>query len=522
MKFRIELVLSFWLVFPAWVFAQDISIKYGPERAIIEKTPTGLFAKATTLTEDREYLYNRKFIDKDERAVTIEKVRKDNGEILWEKKLPVVLPTRNGWEYFVGLIKTSVGFITLVKKQNSSRVESYIIAQKLDEDFKPISEEKTLVTSKKTRYNGSYYFKVQRRRDRFLLSCGYLSYGNHKEPYTFSVFDTDLNKLWQKEIALSEDGDNELDANTTIDNDGNLIALFLKSTNGKDLSHSDAMREYIVYRYNYRNDQMQSKAINSTEKVRYHSKLKVHLDSSNKNLSIFGIYAKTSSVDWGQEGILSIEFDVERMELLQSKILPFSKSVIEKCIGTENANDGYFPRFLRVINKIKHENGGTSFVMEITHSNYSGPAPTDPLIYYYEGVLIISFNENDEENWSSYFNFYQGAYSNRIYYCSAYVLNQENTLVLLFNALEESIDNREKYPRGFSLSAKGHNKLFVLSFDEDGKSKREIFTPESEKNMYINLEGIKNLGEGRYLLSCESVNLRGKVIAAMNAIMEVK
>lgn len=509
--------------------AQTIEIKYGPEQRIDQEKAISAFAFLDEqYAEDDEFIYSRKVDGYKYKSMVIEKVKKSDGKSVWKKKLPVDAYNRRTHIYFCDLGRIANGFILFVKKENAKLKQSYLTAQKLDEDLKPMGEEKIVATSKsRDEVQNSYLFEVRKDGNKYLLYGHYenvMRYHYFKnESYSFSAIDNDLNIIWQKEISLPGNRFYELAA-SEFDAGGNLITLFKVSTNGKKLNDKSAAYEYVVYTYNYGKDIVQSKEITWADKLKYVSHIIIQLDvkESAAPLGIYGIYSNRPGKDDDQEGVFSIEFDLKKMEITRFDVIPFTAEMLAKYLGPKDAAKGKLPSDLAIEKKIKHNNGEVSFILEarrvVTYNHKSFISTR----YYFDDILVLTVKEDGKLGWFSYIPKKQSG--NTVGYFSVYAFSEDNTLILLFNAFDKSVISSGKsvaYTSNDNANDE-HNVLVATMFDKKGETVAKTFTPGADKKMTVNMNTIRKVGDGKYAFSCEQLNASGRIASTVDATLEVK
>ncbi len=507
------------------VIAQNTHVKFSREEPISDGTNGKSFEHQ--YTEDVDFVYSRSLKGRDFKTMVIAKVSKANGRTIWEKTLPVEAYNKSENSYFSDLEKVSDGFILFVKKEDSKLKESYLTAQKLDENFKLIGEEKKVATSKAMdKGNSMYFYIVTHVKNYFMFRGEYQGFAHDykNEPYKFTVVDEKLTPVWEEEAILPKDKYYSL-SSSTLDEKANLVALFLVSTNGKKIGDDNATVDHVVNYYSAKDAKLKANSVSLGGQFKYYSNLNIEVDTTQNKIVLSGSYHRTKQYD-GIEGVFVSQFDLNELKTIPTKLFPFSSKMIEEIIGVNDAKKGRLPKDLVIRHAFISPSGGITFVIE-EHSVYISQGSSATMArprYIYNKVVIIKTDEN-EIAWYKVIPKKSDAYDAIKDYFSLHTFEYNNIVYIVFNVNEFCLIHPEK-TEGYSIynNTKDEvNLLMIQGYDAKGNLvELNTFTPGKDLHMTCNINSIKKLEPNKLGLTFERVNRSAKTIAKIEAALDVE
>lgn len=508
------------------VSAQKATMNFSREEPVKDGSRHKEFE--TQYTEDAEFIYTRTIKGNDLQTVVIAKTSKINGKNIWEKTLPVDAYDLKQHAFLSDLEKTSDGFILFVKKEDLKAKESFLSAQKLDENLNPIGSEIIFATSKNIDKGGNYFmYKVSRVNNHFLLLGEYSFVKDYiNESYSFSVIDENLNQIWEAEAVLPK-GKYFALKSSHLDKDDNLVAIFSVSTNGKKISDPKTEVEQMIYYYNSGERRFNSSTIQIGSSFKYFSNLSIKVDTELERVIMSGFYHRTKQSS-GSEGVFISQFDLKEFEATPTKTYLFTEEIIENLIGTKDAKKGRLPENLYVKETIISPSGPLTFVIE----EYTVEVPIQDnrnsnfqrSTNYYNDILLLNVNDEGVK-WHKIIPKSSVGFENITNNLSFYVFTFNNIVYTVFNAYDISITNPEKTENKYFMmnSTDEDVKVVILGYDMNNGKEVEARNFSSGKNskMICNIKGIKQLEPNKLGLSFFKSNKMGKTLAKIEATLSI-
>jgi hypothetical protein len=520
MKYNLRLLVLPLMLLAIWGKSQEVKVTYG--RSNVLKDPMiPAYATERALTEDDESVFVCTYDEN--RSLKLKKINKKTNQTIWEK--PFDLPSYKN-ALFQGLEKVPNGFILFLKKDDNKQRQSYAVAQKLDDNFNAVGEQKVVATVKYADAKKNFYFFIiHKNGNKFLLNT-YNALATKREPHIFSVVDDDLNPIWTKTIELPASVTYATQSIGRIDDNGNLIAVFNARKDGGTgpLSTPEkytATDGFMVCRYEYGKDHIVLEPVDFNGRLTFYSTIDIDIDVKHNAIELSGVYSNGEKKKDDDEGIFSLMIDMNNIGSANYKQVKFSDKV-------RNGYPGGVKNLV-LIRKIRHEDGTRSFILE--RKGYSLPEYSQnqtggsfsSTTLSYGALTVITIDAEGNEKWSAFIPKEQYGNLSIPNYYSVYAFGAQNSPVILFNARSGSVTNPDEDGFEFHPNERHEdNVLVIVTFDEKGSPIIKTFTPRIGKKVMVDINSILNLGAGRYVLYFDEVSIKEKLTERLNAILEAK
>ena len=345
---------------------------------------------------------------------------------------------------------------------NRKSKKNYLIYQEIDpKTLKTIDGLKILgiIPFQKRGNCGKFRFVYSRNQKRVLI-YHYLPYNKEgRYKLSFSVLDSNLNKLWQKEITLPYSEVLFAVKDFVVDDEGNVFVIGKK---WKD-KNKDVINEKINFTFAilaYKNNGKEKREYKLDLKDKMITQVKLTIDK-RLNLICTGFYTNNKNY-YSLGGSFFLKIDYELGDIMVSNYKDFSFDYITSLMGENEKKKAEkeskklqkkgktyeMPKY-DIDELIIRDDGGVLMIAERAYLEYytitdaSGHSHTSRL-YDADNIIVVNFNPDGNIKWARKVPKYQVAGSP--YYLSYVIAAHKDNLYFIYNddirnaAIEKEVD----------------------------------------------------------------------------------
>jgi hypothetical protein len=466
------LTLVFLITIPFISFCQNknVEVKWGPTNKLASKTgitgiigedPKGFYAVRSSTNGKKHWLerYNNK--------MTLE----FSEELLIPKKGKSVL-TYETIYYIDNQLILLVSHVD--KKLKKSYAFAYPISKKgvIGKKFKLLDEIKM-----EGRKSGSFDFTMSIDSTKILVYHNEPYDKYDKEEFSYKVFDSSLNLIWEKDIALPYRDKYFIIQDYEVDNNGNVyMQAVLYPERGEKKDKTVQANKYKLVSYNYKTDKISEHEIKLPNK--WINEMSYDINEDQKEITVSGFYSDDKKMQI--KGVFYMAMDKESGNVRTTSIKEFDKQFMAEVIGERKAEKGKglsnafdFKYFLT------KKDGGAYLIAEkyyiVQHTSRDSKGNTTTYYtYHYDDIIVVSVNNKGEIDWVRKIEKTSHDRSYGYYLSFAVNFNAEtNDLNIVFNDNPKNIELYKQDPN--KLKDVGNLKKSVavlVTLNEEGNMTR--------------------------------------------------
>jgi hypothetical protein len=317
----------------------------------------------------------------------------------------------------------------------------------------------------------------------------------NEEVFTFRVFDSNLKSVFSKKVEHPYKNKFYEIIDFTIDNNANVYLTTAEfstkdawSRNGSS-TRSLAKKAILVYDF----DSNEMKEINlGIDNNRF--PIDLNIVAGNEKLKVVGFYSQ-DTINYGAEGVIYVEIDTKKREILKKYVYPFDDTFINKFVYNNKKNqDKKTLNNMKIRQVIEDGKGGLIFISEESYSYQlcttdSKGATKCSNYYFYNDIIFVHIDNNNELKWSERIPKYQytSKWSENEYFSYSFA-KKNNEFYFLFNDNPKNFEVLKQNPYSQNLSAiprkKAVSTLVKLNLDSQTMT-RELMFFNKENGVFL-------------------------------------
>jgi len=223
------------------------------------------------------------------------------------------------------------------------------------------------------------------------------------EKFSYMVFDSGMNKIWDKEIELPYQDEDVTVSDYILDRQGNVHLLAKISDKDTRWIKGKPNFKYIVL--SYFQDANELKEFELDLKERSVSEITLRLDAEG-NLIVAGFYSNIARGTDEIAGIFFLRIDTRNKSVVSKNVRDFEKSFLANFLDEKQAEKGKELEYFNLNHLEPTPDGGVWLVAEQYH--YQQTCYTDPRTgiqectdnYYYNDIMVIKMDKEGIVQWS--------------------------------------------------------------------------------------------------------------------------
>jgi hypothetical protein len=342
------------------------------------------------------------------------------------------------------------------------------------------------ISSSKSSRKGSFEVKLSEDKSKLLIIHNvYTKRKELENRYEYSVFDSELIRMYKKEVVLSKESkkDNFNAFGEKLSNDGK---VFFFSRNDDDVA---------VYSLSVDDNE----TVNSKDLKQYEISLpkKEIIDigffkNEKKNyLVVTGFYSdKTNKKNYGISGVVYIRLNAETLKEESIAINPFKKEFLENYVSSRRIRKGKgISTSFDLKTLIFNENGEAVLIAENTYvtqhctRNQSTGVETCRYVYHFNQLMVIGIDANGEMKYATNVKKYGSSGYPSYGGVSYSVLPAKNGVYIFYNGHYKDFRKGDKKVRSTPSYKRA---VLVKAFISDtGELTKESLVRHKEAKLYI-------------------------------------
>ncbi len=391
---------------------------------------------------------------------------------------------------FEGITQIKDQFFLLSSFSNQKLKKNFLFIQKIS-SANPLEisklEKVAEISFSKRRFTGSFNYSVSSDSSKILVYYNQPYVKNGPEKFGFSVYDTDLNPVWNKDISTPFNEDLFSVMGYRVANNGDVYLSGKEYKNELKGKNRDNKPSYVYHILSYtdKGEHMKDYEIDLGDK--FITDLQFALDDE-KALRCGGFYSMNSSQ--GIKGTFYITIDLESKKTMTSNFKPFPEDFITQ---------GWSQRAIKKAKKkevkkgkavemyeydlrdfILKDDGGIIMLAEqyyvhvVTTTTYDAqgrPTTRTTYHYYYNDIIAINIDANGNIEWQTKIDKYQHSTNDGGYFSSYTAAVVGDKIFMVYNEDARRYYTKEQLK---SLSRKEKKAYFTLlvELNSDGEYKK--------------------------------------------------
>ncbi len=423
-----------------------------------------------------------------------------------KKKMEFQFAERLGQEMYV--------FSSIIDRNSR---ENVLMAQRIDPNTLALSKkpERVAFTNIRNARNiGTFSYQLSRKRSKMLV-VGYEPYKRgENEKFNLSVFDRDLNQVWDKQITIPYQDELFYIERFVVDDRGDVYVLGRRYFDRpKNRRRGKPNYSYIVLAYRFKGLEFEQYEIKL--KDRFVTDLSFTINDDG-DLICAGLYSDRGTVS--VKGTYFMSIDAVSQEIKEEGFKEFDGDFLTQFMNDRQAARGRELYDYRLEEIILRADGGAILIAEqyfvdvYTVTNPDGTITTRNY-FNYNDIIIININPNKTIEWATKVPKRQVTVDDFGYFSSfAHAITNEN-IYLVFNDNQRNMTKERRNPLSFNGS---RSVVMLVAIDTEGNVSKEILTSNREERIITRPKSCEQLGRNRMIV----YGSRGKKYKLGEVILE--
>ncbi len=394
---------------------------------------------------------------------------------------------------------------------NKKTHKKYLLYQEHDlNSLKVIKKWKVLgeIPYEKKRRSGDFSFSYSKNKKSVLIYHFLPSKKGAKQKIAFSVLDSNMNKLWSKNVSLPYTDELFAIRDFEVDDKGNVYIIGKKwKGKAKDVINKKINFSYIILGYSENEDNIEYKL---ALKDKYITQVKLAMDN-DRDLVCAGFYTNTKNI-YSLGGSFLLKIDHESGDVEVSETKDFSVQFITSLLSKHKQEKAKkkkkkgktieMPEY-DLDNLVIRDDGGVIligeryYVVSHTYTNPSG-VMTTTYTYYSENLIVVNFNPDGSIKWMRRVPKSQS--SGTSYYLSYALATYENNIYFIYNDHINNAKVKNDEDRGhFNVRLKKAN-LVAYRINSEGETKYLPLFPAGKGNTLVVPRHSRQLKESKDII----------------------
>lgn len=369
-----------------------------------------------------------------------------------------------------------------------------LFAQEFNERIE-LEKEPIYITSNPLDGSDSKYcgFKLQKYGDKILAYYHEFDSRLYKPTaIRFALINSDLTLDWETLFPMNkEEVFNGVKFETLTDGDQNLVALI-------KLRKKNNVYVHQLIRYGKENSKQIVQPVDMGES-KYVTECMVSINNTKKTIYLTQLYTNLGEMDWGIEGVLSLEYSLETLLKNKSQRIPFSNELLLKIMTKKQVEKNNKPNVV-LLNVGVNIDGSLTLLIEEKYTLAVRVGNSSSSTHIYGSIILMKINLEEGLVWDYVVSKQQSYsdYESLSALISVGYIFDNNYTYLLFNTDTDKLNNSHEY------KLKDLNKnpiaLVLIIIDSNGKKVKEgiVKTPDYPvviKSLY------KSKKDGKYYIT---------------------
>jgi hypothetical protein len=391
-------------------------------------------------------------------------------------------------------------YVTYIRKYNKETLKpegSYVelmrvaIPEKKMVMLTPLSNPQYLQDVISTVNQKNYYVSDDKTKFMLYRNINYTD-KNSPEKLNLTVFDLDLNRLWEKEYTMRFATKDFTISSILLNNSGNVYITGIHYLNGQEASaqRREKKQDYTYHVISFKDNGLVIKNTPIQLKNNFISDFKIGLKNDGEPFAV-GFYSQKESSSI--QGVFHITFDSETSEISNEVETLFEKEFIQEGLDKfdlKKSNKSADKGDLKMMNHdlralVVNKNNEVTLVAErfyVTSTTYvdaSGRTTSVP-VYNYNEMIIISFSSNGTIRWKTKVQKRQTGSE----YSSFAIIPTTSKIFIVFNDDQKNISlSPEDTPN--QLTNKNYGLMIIELNCESGEFVRNLILPRSNNDIML-------------------------------------
>jgi hypothetical protein len=301
------------------------------------------------------------------------------------------------------------------------------------------------------------------------------------EEFKLTLFDAELNQLWEKPIKLPYLDQDFKIIKSKVDDKGNVYLL----TAHKDIQNKQSdlkglpLKSYTVLAYNKTENRLKEFDIKLKDK--WVNGLNIAFDNQD-GLTIGGFYS--TSKDYSISGTFFLTIDTKTLSIKSKSLNPFKQGFLDqfnsgkRLEGNKKLDDFYFDHLVVAEDGSIYFTAEQYYVRTTSYYDHRTGVTNYTYYYHYNDIVVVKMDAKAKMVWTKRIPKRQVTNDDNGYYSGYTVASYEGALKILYNDNSKNFDpNTDNKDRPMNNPQK--SMATILSIDKDGQiTKKPLFSAQ--------------------------------------------
>ncbi len=391
---------------------------------------------------------------------------------------------------FEGIAQVNDQFFLLSSFSNQKLKKNFLFVQKISASNPTNATQLTKVAEisfAKRRFTGSFGYHVSDDSSKILIYYAQPYVKDGPEKFGFSVYDTDLNLIWNKDISLPFSEDLFSVKGYRVANNGDVYISGREFKNKLKSKDRDGSPNYVYHILSYTDNGEHVKDYEIDLDDKFITDLQFALDNE-KSLRCGGFYGENSGA--GIKGTFYITIDLETKRTMTSNFKAFPEDFItqgwsQRSIKKAKKKEAKKGKAIEMYQYdmrdfILKDDGGIIMLAEqyyvhvVTTTTYDAqgrPTTRTTYHYYYNDIIAVNIDANGNIEWQTKIDKYQHSTNDGGYFSSFTTAVVDDKIYIVYNENARLYYTKEQLK---ALSRKEKKAYFTLlvELNSDGEYKK--------------------------------------------------